>query len=327
MRKPVLIIVVLSLFAAMVGLRVHSQLSRPVIQPPGVPASGPAVALPAVPPDYTVNPPVVAAEATAGPRRIISLAPSITEIVCALGLGDRLVGRTEYCMHPPVIQRVTPVGALLDTNYARIKALRPDLVLVTQNSGQVIDNLGKLGLRCEPIRHETLDEVYSAIRQVGAVCNRPATAAALASSIRADVARVQVQVGEHQPVPRRALVVLGALPVPPRAVFVAGPGLFADSLVSMAGHRNAAAEVLTGSTGELPVEVIRRLNPEVILEFADKPDPTRIAQMYQTWSAVGHIEAIDRRQVITVGGLEWLSAGPRIAIALHRTMAALSQVR
>jgi iron complex transport system substrate-binding protein len=290
--------------------------SRPV-------ASGPALQA-AMPRDYVVEPMVVPEEATAGPRRIVSLAPSVTEIVCALGLRDRLVGRTHYCTWPPGIEKVQAVGVLSEANYGLIKSLDPDLVLSTTNSGDVPENLGKLGLRCETVEHEGIAQVYTAIERIGQLCDRPRTAFALASAIRGDMERLQQAAAKAACSPKRVLVLFGELPVPPRSVFAAGPGLFLDELVQLAGHRNAAREVLKSSEGEIPLERFRMLDPEIILEFRDHPDGQATADMYRAWAQVGDLRVIRERQVRTVGGREWLSCGPRIALELHRFMTVLS---
>src|SRR5688572_13573879 len=127
------------------------------------------------PHDYVAQPWVVAEENDRGPKRLISLAPSITEVVCALGLRDRLVGRTQYSTYPPEVAKIRTVGALTDTNYELIKSLKPDIVFVTENSTEVIKNLAALSIRCEPIPHNTLEEVYASIIRVGDLCDRSKT--------------------------------------------------------------------------------------------------------------------------------------------------------
>src|SRR5690606_13189382 len=89
------------------------------------------------PRDHVMLPWVAPAEKGAGPRRIISLAPSITETICALGLFDRLVGRTQYCTYPPIVDAVPALGAMTDTNFERIRMLEPDIIFITENSGEL----------------------------------------------------------------------------------------------------------------------------------------------------------------------------------------------
>jgi iron complex transport system substrate-binding protein len=328
MRKYVLVSLVAVVALAALVLRIRSRRME-AADPAGapraaVPASGPAFAL-EMPRDYVVDPLPANEEAAAGPRRIVSLAPSVTEIVCALGLRDRLVGRTRYCSWPPGLASVQTVGVLAESNYGLIRALNPDLVLATRNSGETLASLTRLGIRCEVVPHEGLDEVYRAIERVGQLCDRPRTAAALVAAIRSDMAQLEAQAARSARPPRRVLVLFGSLPVPPKAVFVAGPSLFLDSLVEKAGHHNAARDVLKSSQGEIPVEVLKMLDPDIILEFRDPAQPADPEAAYRAWRAVGEMSAIRDRRVRGVGGLEWLSAGPRIAIELHRFISVLSE--
>jgi hypothetical protein len=243
-RTWILGLVVGVVLAAAVGLRVYSYMNRPVVDlRPQYPATD-AATLPAEPRDYVVNPAVDPAERDLGPRRIVSLAPNITEVVCALGLRDRLVGRTPYCHYPPDVETVPAVGAVTDPNYEKIRSLSPDLVLITANSGAVAAGLERLGLRCQAVPHDRLQDVFAAIEQVGQACDRPATARHLAEAIRSDLERLRREAAQRAHTPQRVLVVLGELPVPPRGVWAAGPGSFLDELVRLAGHVNAGRDAL-----------------------------------------------------------------------------------
>jgi len=324
-RKYALMTLVALAAVVAVGLRVKSHLNQRAVRIDLSPAaSRPVVDLPTVR-DYVIEPMVAPGEENAGPRRIISLAPSITELVCALGMRDRLVGRTRHCTWPPDISNVQTVGVLSESNYGLMKLLDPDLVLATRNSGDTLANLTRLGFRCEALPHEGLPELYSAIEKLGALCDRPKTARMLVTAIQADIERLQAAARASAHQPRRVLVLFGELPVPPQAVFVAGPGLFLDALVQYAGHTNAARELLQSSQGEIPLEVLRILDPEIILEFRDPVDSNAMADAYAAWSRVGDLQAIRLRRVRSVGGPEWLSAGPRIALELRRFVTVLSE--
>lgn len=313
-------------FLMAVGLRARSYLqhapSMPVLSQP------PAMQDFPVPRDYVLHPEIVFTEAEHGPRRVISLAPSITETLCALGLLDRLVGRTQFCQYPPGLAAVPAVGGIMDTNLEMIRALEPDLVVTTRNSGGVGDKLTALGLRHTCLPHESLEDVFSAIEQAGAVCDRPGTARRLSTAIQADLDRLSSTAKTLHPRPLRVLLVLGELRVPPGSLWVAGPGSFLHTLLKLSGHKNVAEGVLRSSHGEIPLERLLLVDPDVILTFSDSPPkPDQMAELYRSWGQVGAIKAIRMQRVRTVGGLEWLSAGPRIALELHRFITVLSEFR
>jgi iron complex transport system substrate-binding protein len=324
-RKHLLLLIVGLLVVVAAALRVRSQLRSASLVVTSAPATTqPAIAIP-VPPDYVFHPQVTPEEANAGPRRIISLAPSITEIVCALGMRDRLAGRTRYCQYPPGLEKVPTVGILAESNYGMVKALQPDLVLTTSNSGETVANLTRLGLHVESVPHEGLPGVHAAIARIGQLCGRPRTAAALSTAIANDIDRMRASARALRVPPKRVIVLFGELPVPPKAVFVAGPGLFLDTLIEYAGHHNAAREVLKSSQGEIPLEMLRVLDPDVILEFREHLDLMVMADVYRAWSQVGDLKAIRNQRVRLVGGPEWLSAGPRMAVELHRFISVLAE--
>lgn len=325
-RSYWLILVTAGVFVAAVGLRVRSQLAANSGGPSA--ASRPAghtVNIPE-PRDYVAEPWVEPSERDNGPKRLISLAPSITEIICALGMRDRLVGRTPYCTHPPGIEQVPEVGALATVNFDKVKVLTPDLVLATINSGQVAEGLDKLGIPRAAVPHDTLEEVYTAIEQVGRLCDRPRTAAKLVGSIQRDLRSLQQTAGAIGLPRRRVLVSLGELPVPPGPVWVAGPGSFLDGLLTMAGQTNVAAGAMPISHGEMPLEKLVTTQIGVILTFGRELSGQQQEDLYRSWSQLGPVQAITQRHVRRVGGLEWLSAGPRVAIALHHIIAALASL-
>lgn len=325
-RRLLFVFIVILAAAAVLMLRVRGG-APPAASESGQEAPRSTPPFLPVPPDYTLRPLVAADEVDAGPERIISLAPSITETLCALGMQDRLVGRTQFCLHPPGIEDQVPVvGALVDTNLARIKMLQPDLVLATWNSGDVARSLRKLDVRCETLPHENLEDIYRAIEQIGQLCARPGSAGLLIQAIREDVAAQQqagVALGMD---PMSVLVTTGPLPLEPRDLWVAGPGSFFDELLKLAGHRNAA-DRLEQSFTELSLVTLLQINPEVILEFRDPTEAADRDALYHAWSRLGTLRAIRQRRVRTVGSEEWLSAGPRVALGLHRLIATMAEYR
>lgn len=324
-RSYWLIAAVLGVVILAVGLRARSHFTRgrPAATAPVSPTSLPG------PWDYVAHPWVAPDETDRGPDRIVSLAPSITEIVCALGLSDRLVGRTQYSEYlADKLESVTVVGgALDDTNLGKIRSLEPDLVLVTWNSGESIDDLRALGLRCETVPHESLEDVYEAIERLGVLCDRPKTARALAAAIRTDIESLQAAAGSLKATPQKVLVTYDPLPVPPGAVWVAGPGSFLDALLRLSGHSNAAVAVNTSSDIHLPLEKLLTLDVDVILTFGEELSDDQRSDLYASWSSLASLRAIGEQRVRRAGGKEWLSAGPRVALALHDFLTVLSEFR
>lgn len=288
------------------------------------PTSKPAAGL-VRPRDYVANPTVDPAERQNGPASIISMAPSITETCCSLGLLDRLVGRTQYCVNPPAVAKVQAVGALVDANFEMIVSLRPQIILIPKNATRLRDRLMSLKLRFEEITDDSFAGIFRGVERVGEITDRPATAATLIGNVQRDLATIDMAARTRRP--QRVLIVLGSLPAPAQAVFVAGPGLFLGDLLGRLGHKNAAEEIVTAKSGELSLEQIVTLNPDVILEARADASPAAMDEVYNAWSQIGAIRAIQNRAVRSYGTYDDLVPSPRINIVYYQLAKAMGDWR
>ncbi|HVY62195.1 MAG TPA: helical backbone metal receptor, partial [Planctomycetota bacterium] len=120
------------------------------------------------------------------PRRIVSLAPSITEVLFAIGAGDRVVGVTSHCDYPADVTTRARVGGYNAPNIELILDAHPDLVLVPQEGAifGAYERLRSLGLRVEPVAVTCLADLEGAIMRAGSLVGRPAEAGALANDLR-----------------------------------------------------------------------------------------------------------------------------------------------
>jgi iron complex transport system substrate-binding protein len=138
------------------------------------------------------------------PRRIISLAPNITEILFALGAGDRVVGVTRYCDFPPEAAQREKIGGFLDPDVERIKGLRPDVVVAFR--GNPLDVLGKLEAIGVPLFvldiRNALDDVPRLVERIGAAVGRPAEAARLNAGLELRKTRVTAALAAVRGTPR-----------------------------------------------------------------------------------------------------------------------------
>ncbi len=166
----------------------------------------------------------------AGPLRVVSLAPSLTETVFALGRGDWLVGVTDYCDYPPAARRKPKIGGLAAPDLERILQARPDLVLTTAegNSRETLLRLERLGVPVFAVTPEGYTGILRSIERLGDVLDAESTAAALLRDIRGKIDAVRRRV-DGRPRPR-ALFLLWTDPL-----IAAGPGTFIHDLLEMAG--------------------------------------------------------------------------------------------
>jgi iron complex transport system substrate-binding protein len=204
----------------------------------------------------------------ADPERIVSLAPSNTEIVCALGACDRLVGVTDFDDYPPEVEAVEHVVVEAAVDVELVVAAEPDLVLAAGNEltpSSVIEQLDALGLTVLVLYPESLDEVYAGIELVGAALGRSAEAEDLVGDMKARVEAVVAAVdGAERP------LTLYEVYHAEGTTYTAGEGSFLASMLELAG-----AEPLTGDAqGVLAAEDLVAADPELILLGTASYDPS-----------------------------------------------------
>jgi iron complex transport system substrate-binding protein len=194
-------------------------------------------------------------------RRIVSLAPNLTETVYALGLQDRLVGDTNYCDYPPDAQKKTKVGGAIDPSLEEIVTLHPDLVLVTKglNRLETVQALDELGISSYGTDPHTVDEIITSTKKLADVLGVPEAGAAVADDMQHRLSALQQRIGALPP--KRALFVVWTQPL-----ISVGQGTFiADAL------RHAGAVSIVDSAQDWPqvnLEEVARLQPEFLV-FAD----------------------------------------------------------
>jgi len=302
-----------------VGCERTGRATRPATQPAET-STAPAIELR----DWVRSPEVAPEESAVPALRIVSSAPSATEICCALGLRNDLVGRTRYCTYPPEVAGLPAIGALNETNVEVLLGLRPDMVLVSGTSRAVTDRLERLDLRYVTLPDKRLEDVFAAITSVGAATQRARTAERLCANLRDDLERVRVYYAPTSPV--RVLVVLGVLADPPAPLVAAGPGSFYDDLLHVAGQRNAV-EAAGQSFGLLSLEYIVKADPDVIIEL-DADGRGRSGgddAALEAWRRLGSLEAVRRGRVHVLSGQQYLIPGPRIAFTLEALCAAIAR--
>ncbi|HAU38986.1 MAG TPA: cobalamin-binding protein [Phycisphaerales bacterium] len=207
--------------------------------------------------------------------RIVSLAPSVTEIVFALGLGDCLVGATEHCNWPSQAKQVERVGGFGTPNMERLLALRPDLVVAAGfTRKESIEALRTAGIGVLDVRIRNFDELFAAITDIGGETKNSSRAEALVATLRAELDAV-VQRYAHIPPERRPRVFVEIWHDP---LTTAGGTSFLNDLICRAGGINVAAE--------LP-QLHPRVNPEKVLEW--DPDVIVTAYMGRSGQTVSQV--------------------------------------
>lgn len=193
------------------------------------------------------------------PQRIVSHVPSITEIIYALGLGDRVVGRSDYDDYPPEAAGKTSVGNYFNPSIENIVSLNPDLVLTDGHSSS-IKQLDNLKINYFVINPKNLDGLYKDIELIGRITGTRANADRLVADMKARVLSVQNTVKDAAK-PRVAYL-LDATEL--NNPWMAGPGSFIDSLISLGGGDNVAGK-MSDPYAQMSLEQIVAADPEIII--------------------------------------------------------------
>ena len=247
-------------------------------------------------------------QAAGGPMRIVSLVPSMTETLFALGAGPEVVGVSQYCDYPPEVTKLPKVGDFIAPNLEAIVALRPTLVVGTSTASdqRQIDALSALGIPALMVNDDSVEEVEGNIITIGDRIGRHAEAARLLAKIKAQIAAVEEQLRGTKRV--SVLMIVGHDPL-----VAVGRGTYLDELVTLA-HGENIGEATDQTWPRLSLEYLMAVGPEVIL---DGQMGSEGAVPSTFWARYPSIPAVRDDRVCGYPIDLMLHPGPRIAMALE----------
>lgn len=267
-------------------------------------------------------PPVAGAKT---PQRIVSLAPSLTETLFALGVGHRVVGVTRYCAYPPEVRNRARVGGHLDPNFEAIVALEPDLVVLIPSGEASARRLEALGVPVLQIDQHDVRSLLDSLLVLARACGVEARGAALRAEIEQGLARTSSVVdGASRP---RTVVAVGhdISGGVVRSIWAAGPDTFYSGVLEIAGGVNAVEGGLVRYP-ELTREGLAVLDPDVVLDVVAGVEERRgeLGEIVAGWRRLTELRAVREDRVSILEGDVMVVPGPRlpemvrqVAMALH----------
>lgn len=241
------------------------------------------------------------------PDRIVSLAPNITEILFALGVGDRVVGVTKFCDYPEEATQRPSIGTFTNPDFEAILARRPDLVIGPISGGDqsTVRRLEKAGVAHAFLRIDTIEDVTWGVEQIGDWIGRPSRAeqhvATLESRMREVARRYRFDASP------RVLMIYGHDPL-----VGAGPGTFGHQLLARLGATNVLSNLDTRYP-RLDLEKVLELNPTYIVDTAMTPS----SSSSDFWASHSSLAAVEQNHVAYITDPVVLRPGPRLPRALE----------
>ena len=254
----------------------------------------------------------------AAPQRIISAAPSITEMLYALGVGDRVAGVTGFCHYPPEVRQKPKIGTYLDPNMEEILTLRPDLVIILEEHGALREQLERVGLEVMAIQHNDLAGIEKSLLALGEQLGVREAGVREAEKVRAGLARVR-ELAASLP-KRKTIFVIGRTPGTVQDLMVVGKGPFLNELIEAAGGANLFRDTI-GFYPRIPREEIYAGAPDVIIDMGDMAvtdgvTPEHKRSVVELWrKAFPKLPAVRESRVYAVAEDHFVVPGPRVVRA------------
>jgi iron complex transport system substrate-binding protein len=257
------------------------------------------------------------------PSRIVSMAPNITEILFALGLGPNIVGVTRFCDYPPEALPIAKIGGLVDPNIERIQALAPDLVIAFRgNPLRIVNRLAGLKLPVFVLDiGNGLNALYPLIARIGLVTRKEKEAAKLAAGLRARQSAVEAGLGTVSKKPRVFVVLHG------QGLWTCGGGSYLNDLIARSGAVNIAASMPKKWVLYNPERILRD-DPDAIFVLAkSEADFERARDWLSREVHLESVKAVVDGRVYFIDENSASRFGPRLVNVLEKMSRALHPER
>lgn len=248
--------------------------------------------------------------------RILSLAPPATEILFHLGLGEQVIGVTQYCDWPPEAAELPKFANMMNISVEAVAKMRPDLIVLSDMNEAQAKPLADFGMNTAIIRQQSFADICEAMEELGRLCGVEATADASVRELRAEYDAATVPPADSPP---RVLIVVSrdAPGSEFRKLYAAGRSSFYSELIERAGCVNAL-ESKSAYEG-LSREGVLRIDPDIIIELlgAHGPDTPDEATAISAWNAFDDLRAAREGRVSFITGGFAMRAGTRLPALLR----------
>lgn len=254
------------------------------------------------------------------PQRIVSMAPSVTEILFALELGDRVVGVSNYCNYPAETAKIDRIGGVMDPNLEAVVALKPDLVVMLHGNKALCPSLDRFGIKTLTVNHKTVEGVLKSIPTIGQSCGNSSAARQMVDNLRGRIDRVKRKTAGL----RRPKVMVSIIRTLSAGrledVYAAGNDEYFDKMITIAGGRNVFAD----QPVRYPVvsnESIIKANPEIIIDIVPSMTGGEMkakASALADWQQLPGVDAVSAGKIFYLAEDFITVPGPRFILLLEK---------
>ncbi|MBN2527114.1 MAG: ABC transporter substrate-binding protein [Deltaproteobacteria bacterium] len=252
-------------------------------------------------------------------ERIVSLAPSLTEIVFALGLGDRLVGVTRYCDYPEAAKSKKKIGGYYDPSNEAIMSLKPDMVIMLDEHLSATKMMMATKTPHLNISNRRIFDILNAITTIGGACGVSDAASQLRRQLQSRIDGVKSARSPGQK-PKTVMITTGRNMGSGTIsdAYITGREGYYDEMIAIAGGIN----VYQGNVAfpMVSAEGILEMNPDIVIDMVPDLDESVLSkeQIIQQWSVLGHLRAVQTGQVYVLTEDYVVVPGPRFVLLLER---------
>lgn len=252
-------------------------------------------------------------------QRIVSLSPSITETIFALGMGDRLVGVTDFCTYPEAALKIKKVGGLQNTNYEVMYSLEPDLIIMLSTEWGNNSAIANMGIDIVKVETKTIPDIIASMKKVGEALDRVEESAAIIERINNDIAFVREKTKDLN---KPKVLVLFWRPVGEGVVkeaYIAGNYTYFQDIIEIAGGVNAYSGAHTITSPIVSTEGIMVMDPDIIIDMTPRIGgvaefPLDVAM--KDWDMLSDISAYKNKRIHVVNDSYLGKPGPRFGLIL-----------
>lgn len=242
-----------------------------------------------------------------GEERIVTLAPALTEIVFALGKGNKIVGNTKFCDYPGAAKKIPRIGGLIDVNLELLVNKRPTIVFLYK------ENYAKVKLledktRLVIVRHTNLQDLFDGINTVATELHIKEKGKDLIADIKSGLDEIK-QKAQGKP-KLKTLLIIGRNRDRLSNMYIIGKHDFLTELIGIAGGENAYQGDINYPS--VSIESVVAMNPDIIFELSAHNEGITADRIFKQWNTFPFISAVKNKKISIVEEQVWLIPGPRV---------------